>query len=91
MNVVATTFALEPVCNANRAAHALRSDQYLRMSREVGPRSHVCNIIGDSRLRLSLRKVIRRRVGEKEKEKNEFSGHYVCLAASLQHQLGTSH
>jgi hypothetical protein len=28
MNSVATTFAMQPVCNAARAAHALRLDQY---------------------------------------------------------------
>jgi hypothetical protein len=27
MNSVATTFATQPICNAARAAHALRSDQ----------------------------------------------------------------
>jgi hypothetical protein len=27
MNSVATSFAMQPVCNAARAAHALRSDQ----------------------------------------------------------------
>jgi hypothetical protein len=27
MNLVATTFATQPVCNAARTAHALRSDQ----------------------------------------------------------------
>jgi methyl coenzyme M reductase gamma subunit len=29
MNLVATTFATQPVCNAARAAHALHSDQLL--------------------------------------------------------------
>ena len=29
-NLVSTTFATQPVCNVARAAHALRSDQYIK-------------------------------------------------------------
>jgi hypothetical protein len=31
-NLVATSFATQPVCNAARAPHALRSDQFTMMS-----------------------------------------------------------
>jgi hypothetical protein len=31
MNLVSTSFATQPVCNAARAAHALRSDQYVKL------------------------------------------------------------
>ena len=32
INSVATTFTMQPVCNAARAAHALRSDQYFHQA-----------------------------------------------------------
>jgi hypothetical protein len=34
MNLVAATFATQPVCNATWAAHALRSDQFKEIRRE---------------------------------------------------------
>jgi hypothetical protein len=40
MNLVATTFATQPVCNGTRTAHALRSDQKLRLSQDKYAQNH---------------------------------------------------
>ena len=44
MNLVATMFATQPVCNAARAAHALRSDQYIEIIVKNKP-SHICHVL----------------------------------------------
>jgi hypothetical protein len=44
MNLVATTFATQPVCNAARAAHALRSSQFFIVHDKWHEQSNILDV-----------------------------------------------